>query len=93
MSSIIRSNKLKYVANTISCNMSSEETTYSVMKYSSAVIYSVVSLSIFWFPFINVVKMSSASCCLISIILKLCLTNDYVHNFLFYNILPNPKSL
>lgn len=50
-------------------------------------------LSIFWFPFINVVKMSSASCCLISIILKLCLTNDCLHNFLFYNILPNPKSL
>lgn len=53
----------------------------------------VHSLSIFWFPFINVVKTSSASCCLISITLELCLTNDYLHNSLFYNILPNPKSL
>lgn len=53
----------------------------------------IYSLSIFWFSVLNVVKISHASCYLVSVTLMLCLTNDYLYNFLFYNILPNPKSL
>lgn len=53
----------------------------------------IYSLSIFWFSVLNVVKISHASCYLVSVTLKLCLTHDYLYDFLFYNILPNPKSL
>lgn len=91
--SITDKTRFRYVAKTISYNISSEETTYAIMKHSSPIIHSgLFSINILVSSY-NVVKISSASCYLVSVTLKLYLTNDYLYNFLFYNILANPKSL
>lgn len=83
--------KFRYVANTIFYNISSENITYAIMKHFLNCLFWFIFYQYFGF-IINVVKISSASCYLVSATLKLCLTNDYLPNFLFYNILPNPKS-